>query len=150
MSDLKKEVLAFLRENPVMSAAINGHPAPISTVLLYTISDDFVINFAVRSDSFKAKALNQNPQMSISNWKLNEMSIQATGQVSRVTDGDRVEHILDKLSESVGKLDGFWPPVLQFSESDYQVFELKISWMRKLDLTRKNIHDNGKVFADII
>ncbi len=150
MTEIKKNVLDFLRANPVMSAAINGEVSPISTVLLYTISDDFVINFAVRSDSFKANALNQHPQMSISNWKLNEMSIQATGLVSRVTDGPKIESILDKLSESVGKLDGFWPPVLQFNDSDYQVFELKINWMRKLDLTRNNIHDNGKVFADII
>ncbi len=150
MSDLKKEVLEFLKTNPIMAAAVNSEGAPISTILLFTIDDDFKICFASRKDTYKADAIKVDPRVSISVWKMGEMSIQATGRVKEVTEENKMESILDGLAESVGKLDDFWPPVLQMNESDYIVYEMEVLWMRKLDLKKNEITDKGQIFEQVI
>ncbi len=132
-----------------MSAAINNAERPVATVLLYAIDDDFTMYFATHRSTIKAKSLAIDPKISFSVWRNHEMLIQASGATREVTDSNQLESVLDKLAESTTTVEDFWPPILQVKGSDYVVYEIKIDWMRALDLSNVAIH-NEQQFSQII
>ncbi len=145
----KEEIHRFLRNNPVMSAAINNQGFPISTVLLFAIDDDFTIYFAARSDSYKARALGVDSKISMSVWKYREMLIQMSGVTSMLS-GEELGRVLDMLAESVGVLGDFWPPILRIEGGEYQVFKVKLGWLRALDLSINLIKDDESTFTEFL
>ena len=122
---------------------------PLSTILLFAIDDDFTLYFATLKTSYKAKALEENKNISISVWNQKEMLVQANGTVEQETDGERVEVIVDKLADSAVGLDDFWPPVLQIKGHDYAVYKVKFDWLHALDLTSTNLVEKESLFTEV-
>lgn len=149
-SALKTEVLGFLRENFIMSAAVSQNDKPSSTILLYYVDDDLNFYFATHTDSYKTRKLLQNPAISISVWKHNEMLLQGDGIATEVTDVQQKLSIVDKLAESASKGPDFWPPLFRIGGEAYIVFKIKLTWLRKLDLKQDTMTQVDSPFEEII
>jgi len=148
--NVKNGVLDFLRKISIMSAAVVGENGPISTVLLFSVDDDFTFYFATRKNTYKSRALLKNSKISFSVWEHNMMMIQADGVVEQVVEVSEIEKILDSLSKSTAEIENFWHPVLRITEDDYIVFKLTPNWMQKLDLNNTTIHTDNNMFTQII
>jgi hypothetical protein len=144
----KEEVLKFLRENPIMSAAMcGGSERPVATILLFEIGDNFTVGFATKVGTYKDKALKINPLMSMAVWKNKEMEVQMSGRASEVTDETELDALLDKLALSVDRVDGFWAPVLKYS-GEYVCYKMKPDWIRVLDLSSDSISESESGFME--
>lgn len=133
-----------------MSAAfVRDDDKPLSTILLFAIDDDFTLYFATLKESYKAKALEENNNISISVWSQKEMLVQANGIVEQETDAERAEIIVDKLADSAVELDDFWPPVLQIKGHEYAVYKVKFNWLHALDLTSTNLVEKNSLFTEV-
>lgn len=146
---IKKEVLSFLHRNFIMSIAVSKDNKPAASILLYHVDDDFTFYFATHTDSYKAKILKVNPQISIAIWEHNDMLIQADGEAMEVTNPAKKIEIIDKLAYSSGKGPDFWPPLLRIKGKDYIVFKIKLSWMRMLDLKQDTMTQIDSPFYEI-
>jgi|GEM_PF-1293488 uncharacterized pyridoxamine 5'-phosphate oxidase family protein len=145
-----KEILNFLKKTSLMSAAfVRDDDKPLSTILLFAIDDDFTLYFATLKESYKAKALEENNNISISVWSQKEMLVQANGIVEQETDAERAEIIVDKLADSAVELDDFWPPVLQIKGHEYAVYKVKFNWLHALDLTSTNLVEKNSLFTEV-
>ena len=109
---MKDELFLFLRENPVMTIAVNGDKYPISSVILFYIDDSLNIYFATGRESFKAKALLTDPHISFNTWKMGEALVQGMGQAVEINNQEEADVLMDKLAKHVAKLENFWPPLL--------------------------------------
>jgi general stress protein 26 len=146
----KQEILDFLRKTSLMSAAfVRDGDKPLSTILLFAIDDDFTLYFATLKSSFKAKALEENNNISIAVWGEKEMLVQANGVVEQEKDLEKAERIVEKLADSAAGLDDFWPPVLQIKGHDYSVYKTKITWLHALDLTSTSLVENQSLFSEV-
>ena len=105
--------------------------------------------FATLSSSYKAKAIEENNQISISVWEHKQMLVQANGSISKINDPAELNTALDKIVESSATHEDFWPPVLQISGHDYAVYKIKLSWLRALDLTSPYLVENKSLFTEI-
>lgn len=143
----KEEVLEFLKRNPIMSAAMCGEQRPVSTVLLFAVDNDFTIYFATKVGTYKDKALNINPMMSISIWKNGEMEVQMSGKSEKVTDLNQIDSQLDKLASSVEMVDSFWAPILKLN-GEYVCYKMKPDWVRVLDLSSDSISESESSFTE--
>lgn len=146
--NLKSETLAFLRKVSIMSAAINGTP-PISTVLLFAIDDDMTIYFTTLKESYKAKALEKDPAISLSVWEHNSMYVQATGITEVITDENEALKAIDKIADAAIDLTDFWPPVLQVKGHNYIVYKIKLNWLRTRSLSDKTIVEKESKFKEV-
>lgn len=146
----QSDILAFLRRRPIMSVAVSQDNKPMSSVLLFAVHDDFHFFFATRKGSYKARALQQNNQISWSVWHEHQMLVQADGRVSQVEQKARIASILDELANSAVSVEDFWPPVLRINpEDDYQVFEITPTWLRVLNMTETTIHTDHPPFYEV-
>jgi len=138
----KNEILTFLRSMPVMNIAVMNGDKPLSSVLLFALDDDFTFYFSTNKGSFKANALIKNPKISFSVWKNLAMLVQADGNATLVED-DLQDEIMDKIANSISKIDEFWPPLVSIGRGEYQLFKVKISWLRALKLSELSIKDRA-------
>lgn len=143
----KEEVLTFLRKNPIMNLAFMGDRKPHATVLLFHVTDDFTFYVGMRTNSYKGVALQHNPAVSFSVWKHDEMSVQADGFAS-VIDFDKVDDAITKITSSITQIEKFWPPVLRIEGDGYIAFEIKLTWLRALDLSHPTISEVGSPFTE--
>lgn len=143
----KEEVISFLRNNPIMSAAMCGEERPVSTILLFAVEDNFQLYFATKLDTYKERALRVNRLMSVSIWKNREMEVQMSGSAERVTDENVIDSALDKLAMSVNMVDGFWAPILRMN-GEYVIFTMKPDWVRVLDLSSESISESESGFTE--
>ncbi len=133
-----------------MSIAAVYQGRPLSSILLFAIDDDFTLYFATHTDSFKSKALMENPLVSLSVWSQGEMLVQADGNAQVVKDAATCDQILVKLSNSAVGIENFWPPVLRIRDSSgYTVFQIKLHWLRVLDLHSDTITAKELPFTEI-
>jgi nitroimidazol reductase NimA-like FMN-containing flavoprotein (pyridoxamine 5'-phosphate oxidase superfamily) len=147
--ELKREILAFLRENNIMSAAVSEENKPSATILLFYVDDHFNFHFATHKSSYKAQKLLKNPAISLSVWKNLEMLVQVDGIVSEITDTDEKLSIVDKLAASASKEPDFWPPLLRIGGEDYIVFRIKPTWIRKLDMKQDTMTQIDSPFTEV-
>jgi len=144
----KEEALAFLRTNPIMSAAMcGGSDRPVATTLLFAVDDDFTIGFATKVGTYKDRALSVNPLMSITVWKNNEMHVQMSGRAEKVVDEAAVDLLLEKLAVSVNMVDDFWAPVLKYP-GEYVCYQMKPDWVRVQDLSSNSISESESMFTE--
>lgn len=146
---LKSDVLAFLRQNFIMSVAVSEGDKPSSSILLYYVDDDLNFHFATHKDSHKARKLIKNPNISLSVWKHGEMLVQVDGRATEIIDLQDKLAIVDFLAEATIKGDNFWPPLLRIKGDNYAVFKIKPTWMRKLDLVQDTISQVDSPFEEI-
>lgn len=147
-STLKQETLAFLRKVAIMSVAVNG-PKPISSVLLFAIDDDFTIYFATLKESHKARALEENPAISLSVWEHDSMFVQATGTAEIIQDETQALEAVDKIANSAMGLTSFWPPVLQVKGHNYVVYKVTLDWVRTRSLADKTMVEKESKFEEV-
>lgn len=146
----KDEVLKFLKENPIMSAAMcGGSDRPVSTVLLFAVDDNFAIYFATRGGTYKDKALSINPMMSVSVWKHKEMEVQMSGKAAKVTDPKEIDDHLDRLVDAIEMIDDFWAPILRM-KGDYVFYRFKPDWVRVLDLSSDSLSESESGFTEFV
>lgn len=74
----KQDVISFLRSVSIMSVAIN-YQRPVSSILLFAVDDEMNFYFATHKNSIKARALEINPEISMSVWEYDKMLVQASG-----------------------------------------------------------------------
>lgn len=147
----KDDVVRFLRKVNILSAALVGENGPISTPLLFAVDDDLShLYVATHRDTFKARALMSVPKISASIWEFDQMMIQLDGTTEEIKDQVEIDATLDKLVESLGRLESFWPPVLRITGDGYIVFKIIPTWIRALDLTSKTIHAGDTPFTEIL
>ena len=144
----KEEIVDFLRSVSVMSIAVELDGQPISSVLLFAVDDDLIIYFATRTDSFKSKALSKNQKISLSVWEHRKMLVQAKGFAEKITDSGESEIALDKIVNSAQNIENFWPPILSITGGEYEIFRLKLDWIRVLDLSDLMIKEEEMPFSE--
>lgn len=143
----RPEVLKFLRSNPILSLAACYQGKPVASVVTFAIEDDFTILFATHGDSVKAKALREQPTISYSSWKLNEILVQGGGEATEVT-GDAMSLALNKILKAMDQLENFWPPILRITGEPYTVFSVRPTWLRALDLSDPSYDGIGQPFSE--
>ncbi len=144
----KKLVLDFLKENPIMSIAINGKPVPVSSVILYHAYKDFSFVFTTHRDSFKAKALRKEGKLSYSVWNDNFL-VQGAGSAEELKDEKSTQKAIEDILNTSGELENFLPPfVWLWKEKEYTVFRIKADWLRVLDLRNPTIKSKNSKFQE--
>jgi len=149
-NSLKQEILLFLRSQFIMSLAATDGTKPVSTILLFHVDDDLNFFFATHTDSHKTTAILNNPNVSFSVWQHGDMLIQADGRAEEITDESAKLEAVDRIAESTVKGEEFWPPLFRIKGTDYIVFKITPTWMRKLDLTRDTITQDTSPFETLI
>lgn len=145
----KQHVLAFLRSVAVMSIAANGdHGRPVSSVVVFAVDNDLSFYFLTKRETYKAKALEKNPKISLSVWENNKMLVQATGSATEV-DAHDFNKIHLKINNASKVLKNFWWPILNIDKGEFVIFKIHPDWLRVLDLTGRHIKEEGDPFFDI-
>lgn len=146
----KKDIFNFLKKTSLMSVALcQKDNKPLSTILLFALDDDFTLYFATLSSSYKAKAIENNKNISFSVWQPEEILVQANGVIDQVTDLKIAEEVVDKIASAAATLDDFWPPVLQIKGHEYSVYKVKINWLHALDLSSRNLVEKTSLFTEV-
>ncbi|MCA9381230.1 pyridoxamine 5'-phosphate oxidase family protein, partial [Candidatus Dojkabacteria bacterium] len=110
---------------------------------------DFTLYFMTHKDSCKAKALIDNPQISLSIWEKHKMLVQVDGNVEEIENQGHVEKYLDKLAEVSAKDPEFWPPLLKVKGNGYTVFKIIPKWLRSMDLEGDEMKQKESPFTEI-
>lgn len=148
---MEQKILDFLKKEAIMTIAVADGDKPQSSVVLYTINDDFTMYFAVHTSSYKAQTLLKNPKISLSVWDHNEMLVQADGTVTVIEGKELQDMIFTRLASQISRAgEDFWPPVFRVSHDEtYTVFEVKPHWLRSLDLTKPNLTEEKPPFYEV-
>lgn len=146
----KQDIINFLRNVNIMSLAACYEDKPLSTVLLFAIDNDLNFYFTTRSETYKTKAIEGNPKVSMSIWEHKKMLVQVDGVATKVDNLEKVNEVIDMLAESVTRIGDFWPPVIRFKgRGDYTVFKITPNWLRALDLGGNSIRQDEDPFTEI-
>lgn len=131
-----------------MNIAANNQGKPLSSVVAFVVDEDFTFYFITHKNSYKAKALEQNPDISFSIWKHNEMLVQGDG-VATTGNANDLEQVISKIASASVKIENYWPPILQMESDYYESYIIKPVWLRVLDLANKSIHPQEPLFTKI-
>lgn len=146
----KQDVIKFLRSVNIMSLAACHGDKPISTILLFAVDEDLNFYFATRSETYKTKALEVNPNVSMAIWEHKRMLVQVDGKAEKIENLEEVNEVIDMLADSVSRIGNFWPPVVRFNDKgEYAVFRITPHWLRSLDLTNESIREKEDPFTEI-
>ena len=133
-----------------MALAATHDDKPLSTILLFAVDNDFNFYFATRSETYKAKALEKNPKVSLSIWEHKKFLIQVDGLAKKIEKEEEINSTLDLLVSATENIKDFWPPVVRSrSKGDYVVFKIKPNWLRALDLELESIAEDKTPFIEI-
>ncbi len=147
----KEDVLKFLQSNYLMNIATVGNDKkPSSSIMLYTIDDNFNIYMATHADSYKAKKIIENNFIGISVWEENKMLVQIDAEVEILKDEQLIIENLELLAKSATKNKAFWPSLFRVEGKEYIVFKVVPYWIRALDLERNTITQETSPFSTII
>jgi len=144
----KKQLKDFLKTHPIMSIAVQGDEVPISSVILYTVDDNWRFFFATAPESYKGKALQKHDKISFNVFEFDIMLVQGTGTVKQIKDEKEIDTILDNLVEATEQLHHFWPPILSTADHKYAVYEITPTWLRSLDLSSPKIREHKPKFTE--
>lgn len=131
-----------------MSAAFSHNDKPLSSVLLFAVEEDVTTYFTTLRGSYKARALEENDQFSLSCWIPDTMLVQASGHAKALTDKTEIEEGINKLVDVAASIDDFWPPLVQITGHDYVVYRGKLTWLRALDLTSPNMVELQSLYSE--
>ncbi len=144
----REEILAFLKHTPILSLAACNEGKPVSSVVAFAIDDDFTIYFATHSDSIKAVALRQNPILSYSVWKEDQMLVQGGGE-ARELQGQEYDQAMNSILKTIDQLENFWPPILRITGTNYTAYAVKPTWLRALDLSDPSYDGTDTPFSEV-
>ena len=143
----KEKLLKFLRENPVASIGAVYKGKPINSVVLTAIDNDFTFYFVTNPETYKAKALLENPIISMTIWNKDQYQAQAMGIAKPIDSSIDPCDIFDKIINSLDNIEEFWPPVISMSNEEYIIFQIKLDWIRVFDITQMKIKGNSSLFT---
>ena len=146
MKITKDKILKFLRDNPVISISVSKNNKPMASLVLTYTEDNLTKYFACSKNSYKAKALFENPQISWNIWEHENMLIQADG-FAEVVESEDIPEVLDKIAGATNAFEEFWPPVLSITDEEYVVFRIKTKWLRAFDVSDLKITENTPPFT---
>lgn len=145
----KKQILEFLKSVAIMSIAAVGEHGPVSSVVVFAVDNDLSFYFLTKRETYKAKALLKNPKISLCVWEHRKMLVQASGSVIEVESGDEFNKIHEQIDKASHVIKNFWWPILNINKGEYVIFKIHPEWIRALDLTGKNIKEEGDPFFTI-
>ncbi len=144
-----EEIISFLNSVSIMSAATVTPEGPLSSILLFTVEDDFTFYFSTSKSSRKARALSSNPHISLSVWEFEKMLVQAQGIASPVVDVKEIDKIFDTLAGAVGRMKNFWPPVIHIEGDGYIIYKISVTQMSVLPLSEMTMHNHNSSFINV-
>jgi len=134
---IKSDIKKFLERISVMSIALCLKKRPISSVVLFTVDNDLSFYFITKKNTYKAKAIDENPQMSLCVWKQNDKLIQASGNIIELAGDDDFDKYYKRLQTINKELGNIYWPYLATKGSEAIVYKLLTKWLRVMDLTYK-------------
>jgi nitroimidazol reductase NimA-like FMN-containing flavoprotein (pyridoxamine 5'-phosphate oxidase superfamily) len=138
----KQAVISFLKHVPVMSIAVNLDEKPVSSVVAFAVDNDLSFYFVTKRNTYKSQALKQNNNISLSVWELNNMLVQAAGQVREIADQEELENTKKRVIESLAEYKNFWWPINAIQGGEFVAYKVQTDWLRVLDLD--NTVPNGQ------
>lgn len=144
----KDKIISFLREVGVMSIAVNLNDRPISSVVAFVVDNDYSFYFVTKRNTFKDRALQKNPKLSLSVWEHNRMLVQAYGQVRELT-GQDLNDSMKAIKKSIGHFKNFWWPILGIKGGEHVAYKIQVEWLRVMDLSF-SINEREERFYQII
>jgi nitroimidazol reductase NimA-like FMN-containing flavoprotein (pyridoxamine 5'-phosphate oxidase superfamily) len=145
----KKEILNFLRNQPVMSIAISSGRVPRSSILIFAVDKDFNFYFATGVKSNKVKVLMKNKSIDFSIWEYKKILVHGFGEAKLLKSEKEIEKALTRLAKVAGEMKDFWPPLINLWNQDYAIFKVKSKKLKILDLKNDNIKDGKVSFTEI-
>ena len=131
----KKQLKIFLEGVSVMSIAVCLDNKPMSSVVLFTVDNDLSFYFLTKRNTYKAKALRSNPQISISIWVQNNKLIQASGEVMEISGDAEFDKYYKKLSSISDRMQNAYWPFTAVKGEESVVYKVFTKWLRVMDLS---------------
>ncbi len=150
MDEPRELALSFLKNQGVLNLACISGDKPIASAVAYHIDNQLNVYFATKDDTYKAKAMKANPNVSISVWQYNQFHFQATGQATVITDHEEGIDMFEKIVESSMSVKDFWPPILSRDSGEYLVFQITLTWARLTDFRNIKILEKEMPYYQII
>ncbi len=141
----KDDILTFLRQVPIMSIAVNLADKPISSVVAFAVDQDFSFYFVTKRNTYKAQALQQNPQISISVWEHNKILVQACGIAREIEDQRELDSVRATVVKSISHIKNFWWPILDI-QGEHVSYKIQTEWLRVLDLSNTTSEAQERYF----
>lgn len=146
----REDTVTFLKNNFVAVLATTNGEKPTSSPVVYVIDDDLNFYFVTNIDSYKAKNILKNPNVSMSVWEFTKMSVQMDGVATEVTDEQKKEWVIEEFGDAATKDPNFWAPIFRIKRGDYVVFKVGPTWLRVLDLTHDSVRSKSSPYTEII
>lgn len=146
----KDDVTKFLKSNFVASLSTMGNIKPTSSPIVYVIDNRLNFYFVTNTNTYKAKNILNNPNVSMSVWQFSQMSIQMDGIATEITDDATKEWVIEEFGEAATKDPNFWAPIFRIKRSDYVVFKVEPTWLRALDLSHNTVRSKQSPYTSII
>ncbi len=144
-----QEILDTMRKISLMSLAVsNKNNQPQAHMMLFAVSDDFMVYCVTSRNSSKHQAIQENNKVGLSVWDNKNMLVQIQATAQEIT-GDEALEAIDRIADKATDIPGFWPPVLQLTKSDYVVFKITPNYIRALDLSNENMTSHDTLFTNI-
>ncbi len=146
----KQDVITFLKSNFVAVLSTTNDDKPTCSPVVYVVDEDLNFYFVTNTDTYKAKNIQKNPNVSMAVWQFLQMSVQMDGIASEVTDESMKEWVIEAFGDAATKDPNFWAPIFRIQRSDYVVFKIKPTWLRTLDLTHSTVRSKQSPYTSII
>lgn len=146
----KDEVTSFLKSNFVAVLSTTNDDKPTCSPVVYVIDDDLNFYFVTNTETYKAKNILKNPNVSMAVWQFLQMSVQMDGTATKITDDSTKEWVIEAFGDAATKDPNFWAPIFRIERSDYVVFKIKPTWLRALDLTHDTVRSKQSPYTSII
>jgi uncharacterized pyridoxamine 5'-phosphate oxidase family protein len=129
----RKQALAFLKNNIVAVVATVGiDGVPEAATVHYVIDNNFTLYFYTKSNSRKAKNLQNNTQVAIVGTENIPMTVQLDGVASMMYENEETATIIDRLAKVSSK--GYFPPPINSLAGDaISVYKIEPKYLQWLD-----------------
>jgi nitroimidazol reductase NimA-like FMN-containing flavoprotein (pyridoxamine 5'-phosphate oxidase superfamily) len=145
----KSEIIQFLKRNFVMDMATVDGDKPAVAPVVYVMDEELNMYIVTYQTSYKAHNLLKNPHYSFTVWQFLQMSVQGSGVASVIEDKKKIEWVMDAFADAATRDPNFWAPIFRIKRGDYCVFQIKLTWLRALDLSRNTVRQEESPFTEI-
>lgn len=146
----REQLVSFLGSNFIAVLSTADDNKPTASPVVYVVDEDLNFYFVTNIDTYKAKNILKNPNVSMCIWEFSNMSVQLDGTATKVEDEAKQEWVIEKFSDAATKDPNFWAPIFRIKRGDYAVFKVKPTWLRALDLSRNTVRSKESPYTEVI
>lgn len=122
-----KATLDYLRAHSAMVVSTAQANKPHGAVVYYYCTAPDMLYFLTKSETLKARNLQQNPQVSVTIFDETELStFQGFGTARVVTDSREVDVLMDSLTAVYAKTPDFLPPITKITAGEFQLISIML------------------------